>query len=63
MRYLRCEHEATRHHPLLRGLEDAQRIIHGVSRIELLSANNRGHAAHPYPKLSRSADGKGFSAV
>jgi hypothetical protein len=33
--YLRCEHEATSHHPLLRGLEDAPRIIHGVSRIEV----------------------------
>ena len=34
--YLRCEHEATRHHPLLRGLEDAPRIIHGVSRVEVV---------------------------
>ena len=33
--YLRLEHEATRHHPLLKGLEDAPRIIHGVSRIEV----------------------------
>jgi hypothetical protein len=33
--YLRCEHEATNHHPLLRGLEDAPRIIHGVSRVEV----------------------------
>jgi len=33
--YLRCEHDATSHHPLLRGLEDAPRIIHGVSRIEI----------------------------
>jgi Hypothetical glycosyl hydrolase 6/Beta-galactosidase trimerisation domain/TAT (twin-arginine translocation) pathway signal sequence len=33
--YLRLEHEATHHHPLLRGLEDAPRIIHGVSRIEV----------------------------
>jgi hypothetical protein len=33
--YLRCEHEATKHHPLLRGLEDAPRIIHGVSRVEV----------------------------
>jgi len=33
--YLRLEHEATHHHPLLRGLEDAPRIIHGVSRIEI----------------------------
>jgi len=33
--YLRLEHEATHHHPLLKGLEDARRIIHGVSRIEV----------------------------
>ena len=33
--YLRCEHKATLHHPLLRGLEDAPRIIHGVSRVEV----------------------------
>ncbi|HWY77777.1 MAG TPA: beta-galactosidase trimerization domain-containing protein [Verrucomicrobiae bacterium] len=33
--YLRCEHQATNHHPLLRGLEDAPRIIHGASRVEV----------------------------
>ena len=33
--YLRLEHEATPHHPLLKGLEDAPRIIHGVSRVEV----------------------------
>jgi hypothetical protein len=33
--YLRLEHEATQHHPLLKGLEDAPRIIHGVARIEV----------------------------
>jgi hypothetical protein len=33
--YLRLEHEATRHHLLLKGLEDAPRIIHGVSRLEV----------------------------
>jgi hypothetical protein len=33
--YLRLEHEATQHHSLLKGLEDAPRIIHGVSRIEV----------------------------
>ena len=33
--YLRLEHEAARGHPLLRGLEDAPRIIHGVSRVEV----------------------------
>lgn len=33
--YLRLEHEATRNHSLLKGLEDAPRIIHGVSRVEI----------------------------
>ncbi|HEY2952323.1 MAG TPA: beta-galactosidase trimerization domain-containing protein [Verrucomicrobiae bacterium] len=33
--YLRLEHEGNRRHPLLRGLEDAPRIIHGVSRVEV----------------------------
>jgi hypothetical protein len=33
--YLRLEHDASAHHPLLRGLEDAPRIIHGVSRVEV----------------------------
>lgn len=33
--YLRLEHEAAGGHPLLKGLEDAPRIIHGVSRIEV----------------------------
>ncbi|MGI8602063.1 MAG: beta-galactosidase trimerization domain-containing protein [Verrucomicrobiales bacterium] len=33
--YLRLEHGAAQNHPLLRGLEDAPRIIHGVSRVEV----------------------------
>jgi hypothetical protein len=33
--YLRLEHAAAPRHPLLRGLEDAPRIIHGVSRVEV----------------------------
>jgi hypothetical protein len=33
--YLRLEHAATGRHPLLRGLEDAPRIIHGVARVEV----------------------------
>lgn len=33
--YLRLEHEATPNHPLLRGLEDAPRIINGVWRLEV----------------------------
>src|SRR5439155_12872011 len=33
--YLRLEHDRAPHHPLLRGLEDAPRIIHGSSRLEV----------------------------
>ncbi|HEU0038481.1 MAG TPA: beta-galactosidase trimerization domain-containing protein, partial [Verrucomicrobiae bacterium] len=33
--YLRLEHKAAPGHPLLRGLEDAPRIVHGASRIEV----------------------------
>jgi len=33
--YLRLEHEATPGHPLLKGLEDAPPIIHGISRVEV----------------------------
>lgn len=33
--YLRLEHDTARGHPLLRGLEDAPRIIHGVWRLEV----------------------------
>jgi hypothetical protein len=33
--YLRLEHEAAHHHPLLQGLEEAPRIIHGVARVEV----------------------------
>jgi hypothetical protein len=33
--YLRLEHDAAPNHPLLKGLEDAQRIIHGVARVEV----------------------------
>lgn len=33
--YLRLEHEAAGRHPLLSGLEDAPRIIHGTSRVEV----------------------------
>lgn len=31
--YLRLEHEGAPHHPLLKGLEDAPRIVNGVSRV------------------------------
>ena len=33
--YLRLEHDAARGHPLLRGLENAPRTIHGVWRLEV----------------------------
>lgn len=33
--YLRLEHDAAPHHPLFRGLEDAPRIVNGVSRVEV----------------------------
>lgn len=33
--YLRIEHESAKDHPILRGLEDAPRIVHGVWRIEV----------------------------
>jgi hypothetical protein len=33
--YLRLEHEAVPHHPLFKGLEDAPRIVNGVSRLEV----------------------------
>ncbi len=33
--YLRLEHEAAPNHPLLAGLEDAPRIIHGIWRLEV----------------------------
>ena len=40
--YLRLEHEAAGGHPLLRGLEDAPRIIHGVWQLEV-------KATQPFP--------------
>jgi hypothetical protein len=40
--YLRLEHEAAPGHPLLRGLEDAPRIIHGVWQLEVKTTR-------PYP--------------
>jgi hypothetical protein len=33
--YLRLEHDSVRGHPLLKGLEDAPRIVNGVSRLEV----------------------------
>lgn len=33
--YLRLEHDTNFGHPLLRGLEDAPRIIHGISRLDV----------------------------
>jgi hypothetical protein len=40
--YLRLEHEKARGHALLKGLEDAPRIIHGVHRLEV-------EAREPFP--------------
>ena len=42
--YLRLEHEATPQHPLLRGLEDAPRMVHGVWRVEVTSKEKTGLA-------------------
>jgi hypothetical protein len=33
--YLRLEHNTSNEHPLLKGLEDAERIVHGVWRLEV----------------------------
>ena len=33
--YLRLKHEVVPHHPLFKGLEDAPRIVNGVSRLEV----------------------------
>ena len=33
--YLRLEHESAGGHPILQGLEDAPRIVHGVSRLDV----------------------------
>lgn len=35
--YLRLEHDTAKGHPLLTGLEDAPRIIHGVNRLEVVA--------------------------
>jgi hypothetical protein len=45
--YLRLEHDSAPGHPLLRGLEDAPRIIHGVWRVVAA-----GNAPHPPPLLT-----------
>jgi hypothetical protein len=45
--YLRLEHETARGHPLLKGLEDAPRIIHGVWQLEVQPT-----AAFPDPPLT-----------
>lgn len=45
--YLRLEHDTARGHPLLRGLEDAPRIIHGVHRVEVTAK-----AAFPAPPIT-----------
>jgi len=45
--YLRLEHDTARGHPLLKGLEDAPRIIHGVWRLEV-----EPRAAFPNPPVT-----------
>ena len=45
--YLRLEHESAPAHPMLRGLEDAPRIIHGVWRFEVAA-----HVPGPPPPLT-----------
>jgi hypothetical protein len=46
--YLRLEHRAAPGHPLLKGLEDAPRIIHGVHQLEVKATR-----AFPNPPLTR----------
>jgi hypothetical protein len=45
--YLRLEHDTNPGHPLLRGLEDAPRIVHGVWRLEVTAT-----AKFPPPPLT-----------
>lgn len=45
--YLRLEHETARGHPLLRGLEDAPRIIHGAWQLEV-----KANLAFPNPPVT-----------
>ncbi|MSU65512.1 MAG: twin-arginine translocation signal domain-containing protein [Opitutus sp.] len=42
--YLRLEHGAVPGHPLLRGLEDAPRVVHGVWRLEVTPKEKSGVA-------------------
>jgi hypothetical protein len=53
--YLRLEHESAHGHPLLAGLEDAPRIIHGVWRVEVTATtpfpNPPLTFIPPYPDL------------
>jgi hypothetical protein len=53
--YLRLEHEAYPGHPLLRGLEDAPRIIHGVWRVPVEASDSSSESPltliPPYPDL------------
>ena len=63
--YSRLEHDprTEQRHPLLAGLEDAPRIIHGVYRLDVQARSAvRPPAAHADPELSRPADGEGLSA-
>jgi putative glycosyl hydrolase-like family 6 (GHL6) protein/glycosyl hydrolase family 42 (putative beta-galactosidase) len=52
--YVRLEHESNPGHPLLRGLEDAPRIIHGVWRVEV--AANASRAVSPLTHIPSYPD-------
>ena len=52
--YIRLEHEALPHHPLFAGLEDAPRIINGVSRLEVTP--NRAFAETPFTLIPSYPD-------
>ena len=63
--YLRLEADPRtgRRHPLLAGLDDAPRVIHGTWRLEVTPTDRvRGPAADAHPELPRPADGDGLSA-
>ena len=63
--YLRLEDDPRtgRRHPLLAGLDDAPRIIHGTWRLDVTpSGRVRRPAADAHPELSRPADGEGLPA-
>ena len=63
--YLRLEDDPRTglRHPLLAGLDDAARIIHGTYRLEVApAARVPPPAADAHPELPRPADGDGLPA-